>query len=402
MAKGRRHQHAEANPLGHCRQPGERRVRLGQVGPRRTDLWDLPEVVHHPHLVDTCGLGVGGDRPEMFAEPLATARPVEARQVQTHPDPSRRSRGFALRRESVAGGAALQRCRNDDDGFGVCTASHGSARTASRIVGHRRSWLATTSAGTAIGRALLRRRHSAAWRVEHHGHARHPGSVGELPPPGPRAPESRPSVSITVVSRRRNRRATMSSSTRTHRPRRAGRVRSRRRRPEAHRSTRSDPGRSAAAPTSTCRTATGPTRTTERWRRELDGFADGARLFASDRSRPRPADGSGQDEFPLGFWAQQVVAQPEADTAHGVDEAQFRSTQLQLAAQVREVHIDDVGVADPVRSPHLLEQLRAGADLGRAAAQLLEQGELDAGDGDVVRADPDLLAADIDGQRTEA
>ena len=84
-----------------------------------------------------------------------------------------------------------------------------------------------------------------------------------------------------------------------------------------------------------------------------------------------------------------------------MDETQLGSPQLQFAAQVGQVNVDHMRVADPVRAPHLLEQLRAGAHLGRAAAQLLEQGELDSGDGDVVVANADLFATNIDGQRTE-
>ena len=58
-------------------------------------------------------------------------------------------------------------------------------------------------------------------------------------------------------------------------------------------------------------------------------------------------------------------------------------------------------ITDPVRAPHLFEQLRASADLRGPAAQLLEQCELDASHGNVVVANADLLAADIDRQGAE-
>ena len=65
MAKCRRHEHAETDALGDRGKPGQRGVRLGQVGPRRADLRDLAEVIHHPDVIDSGGLGVRGDRAQM-------------------------------------------------------------------------------------------------------------------------------------------------------------------------------------------------------------------------------------------------------------------------------------------------------------------------------------------------
>ena len=82
--------------------------------------------------------------------------------------------------------------------------------------------------------------------------------------------------------------------------------------------------------------------------------------------------------------AHHVVAESEAHTTNGVDEPQVGGQHLQLATQVAEVNVHHVGVAHPVGAPHLFEQLVARAHLCRSAAQLLEQGELDAGHGHVL------------------
>ena len=92
-----------------------------------------------------------------------------------------------------------------------------------------------------------------------------------------------------------------------------------------------------------------------------------------------------------------VAAEAEAHAAHGVDELQLRSTALQLAAQVAEVHIHHVGVAHPVGAPHLFDELLAGAHLGRTAAELLEQRELDARRRHVATTHADLATTDVDG-----
>ena len=81
-------------------------------------------------------------------------------------------------------------------------------------------------------------------------------------------------------------------------------------------------------------------------RRDLDGLADQPRL----ELRPVTASSGGNEFATIDFGTKHVVAQPESDTADGVDEAQFRSTQLELAAQVGQVDVDHVRVANPVRA----------------------------------------------------
>ena len=74
-------------------------------------------------------------------------------------------RGTGRRRCGRAGirRPSRQRCGNDDNRLRCQDlVPRLGARTAPRIDGHRRNWLATTSAGTESGRAALRRRHSAA------------------------------------------------------------------------------------------------------------------------------------------------------------------------------------------------------------------------------------------------
>lgn len=75
MTKRRRHEHAEANPLGDCGQPSQRRVRLGEISPGRTDLRNLTEMIHHPDVVDAGGLRIGGDGAQALGEVIAGAGP---------------------------------------------------------------------------------------------------------------------------------------------------------------------------------------------------------------------------------------------------------------------------------------------------------------------------------------
>ena len=56
---------------------------------------------------------------------------------------------------------------------------------------------------------------------------------------------------------------------------------------------------------------------------------------------------------------EQLVADPEPDTAHSVHDPQVWGDTVELAAQVREVNVDDVRVTHPVRAPHRLEQIGA-------------------------------------------
>src|SRR4051812_29438484 len=70
--------------------------------------------------------------------------------------------------------------------------------------------------------------------------------------------------------------------------------------------------------------------------------------------------------------------EPVADAAHGVHEARLARVLAELLAQLRHVHVDDVIVAEPVRSPYRLEQLRARECHARPAGESVEQVELDA------------------------
>ena len=213
-----------------------------------------------------------------------------------------------------------------------------------------------------------------------------------------RSAPSRPRVSITVVSRRRD----PAGDDLIEYGERIGRCAQivlalADDGTQARRSTRSDLPRSVQLPTTIFPRR--PDRSAQRGRcRNAKGIWTGAAIAQAIAARI----GSGRDQFAtIDFGTKHVVAQPESDTANGVDETQLWCPQLQLAAQVRQVNVDHVRVADPVRAPHLFEQLGAGADLGGPAAQLLEQCELDASDGDVVVANADLFATDIDGQWTE-
>ena len=184
MPEGRRHEHTEPNPLGRGRQPRQRGVRLGQVRPCGTDLRDLAQVIHHPQLVDPGRFGGNSDRPEMFAQPLAPADPIEARQMKPHLD------HFAPRRHDLRchGGMGATASRSHRRGNHdhrlrrmqriPRLGSHGlaSCRPAAELVGddiggHR------NGSGTVAPPALGRR------GVEHHCNAWHPRRTSQLPPP---------------------------------------------------------------------------------------------------------------------------------------------------------------------------------------------------------------------------
>ena len=129
----------------------------------------------------------------------------------------------------------------------------------------------------------------------------------------------------------------------------------------------------------------------------LGGRGDRPRLLRSGCA------GSGRDEFAtIDFGTKYVVAQPESDTANGVDETQLGCPQLQLAAQVRQVNVDHVRVADPVRAPHFFEQLRAAQTSEGRRHSCSNSANSMRVTGMSCVANADLLATDIDGQWTEA
>ena len=68
-----------------------------------------------------------------------------------------------------------------------------------------------------------------------------------------------------------------------------------------------------------------------------------------------------------------IVRQPEPDPAHGVDHLDLRCSLVELAAEVGEMHVDYVVVADPLRTPDGVEQIFSRAHLGRTATELFEE-----------------------------
>ena len=99
---------------------------------------------------------------------------------------------------------------------------------------------------------------------------------------------------------------------------------------------------------------------------------------------------------------QELVAEPEPDAADGDDEVRLGCPVVQLAAQVRQVDVDDVVVADPVLAPDRAQQFLAGADVTGVLAEVAEEVELDAGEVDDGVVDPGLAASEIDVQRPVA
>ena len=186
----RRDEHAEPDPLGDAGQPGERRVRLRQVLPRRTDLRDLAQVIHHPNVLDSGRLGLGDDPPEVLGEACRTARPLEARQLQADPDPGVGRRVDGGPDVAGASPSLSDRDRCDDragtsaagtsaTGSGVTMSCQGSARDVGPDVGPP-AQLVGDDVGThrdlagAVAATALR-----GGRVEHDRDARH----DRRPPP---------------------------------------------------------------------------------------------------------------------------------------------------------------------------------------------------------------------------
>ena len=72
-------------------------------------------------------------------------------------------------------------------------------------------------------------------------------------------------------------------------------------------------------------------------------------------------------------------AHPVPDAADRADEVRGARVIGELAAQVGDVDVDQVVVAEPVRAPHALEQLRAAERDARLGGERVEQVELDPG-----------------------
>src|SRR5665213_2814940 len=79
------------------------------------------------------------------------------------------------------------------------------------------------------------------------------------------------------------------------------------------------------------------------------------------------------------------------DAAHGLDELVIERV-VDLAAQVADVDVDQVRVAEKVAAPHAVEQLVARVDLVAVQQQVLEQRVLFRGEMDLRTAARDLVA----------
>ena len=89
-----------------------------------------------------------------------------------------------------------------------------------------------------------------------------------------------------------------------------------------------------------------------------------------------------------------------ADTAHRANDLAIGDAG-ELLAQVRDVDVDDVVVAEPVLTPHGVEQLTASQHLAGIGGELVEQIELDLGEVDRLAAQFDLAGEGADDQVVE-
>ena len=94
-------------------------------------------------------------------------------------------------------------------------------------------------------------------------------------------------------------------------------------------------------------------------------------------------------------------AHPVSDAADGADEVRGARVVGELAAQVGDVDVDEVVVAEPVLAPHALEQLRAAERDARLGGQRVEQVELDPGELERDAVELDLAGRGVDRQRAE-
>ena len=275
VAEGRRHQHTEAHPLGDRGQPGQRGVRLGQVGPCR----------RRP-----AGSGGGDPSSRCGRRPAASASAaIERRCAASCSRPPGQSKldrcsptltpgaceASAPSRSRRMRGRRAQRRGNDDHRLGRqhLVPRLGAHRVADRPASVGTGWRPHRPARRRRGRRCgggTRRR-----RVEHHGDARHARLAGAASPPGAHARRRArgcrsPSSGGVATCGRRSRRAR-----RTHRRTPADRVRSRRPRRAAHRWRRSGSAAKCSAAHDDFPDATGPISTT----RHGDGIGEAARAI---------------------------------------------------------------------------------------------------------------------------
>ena len=96
-----------------------------------------------------------------------------------------------------------------------------------------------------------------------------------------------------------------------------------------------------------------------------------------------------------------IVGKTEAHTANGMDYLRARRCLVELPAQVRQMHVDDMAVADPSRAPDGVEQLFASTHFGGSTAELFKQGELDASGLYFFVVDAGFASAKVNGERAE-
>ena len=101
------------------------------------------------------------------------------------------------------------------------------------------------------------------------------------------------------------------------------------------------------------------------------------RRLATERQAPGTGWSPGNG---VASGAGQLVGQAEPDTTDGEDEGRVQGVVVELAAQIRQVDIDDVVVAaTPNSSPQMLRAAPRGCSYLRVLAQVAEQVELDPG-----------------------
>ena len=96
-----------------------------------------------------------------------------------------------------------------------------------------------------------------------------------------------------------------------------------------------------------------------------------------------------------------VAGESEAHTADGVDHLGAGCCLVELAAQVRQVHVHDMAVTNPARAPDGIKKFITCAHFGGAKAELLKQRELNASGLRFFIINPDFAAAKVDGERAE-